>query len=414
MNVKFGTDGVRGRVGEEITEELARALGWAAVQVLGRRLALARDTRPSGPSLAAAWCAGAVMAGGEVKDLGVLPTPGLSAAIPALGLDGGVMITASHNPASDNGLKALDARGHKVGPAQRAAIEAAVAAGPPPLAAGGLERPDDAGERYIRAVLAALPHGRWLAGRTVVVDAANGAGRGLAATVVERLGARVVRTGEGDGAAINEGCGALHPDALRAAVRSAEADVGIALDGDGDRGAVVLADGTELDGDAILWLCATGPVLVGTIMSNGGLERALAGRGIRFERAAVGDANVAERMVATGALVGGEPSGHVLFADALPTADGLVAALRAIHPDPRGVAGRLAGFTRDPQVNTSARVPGARVAAVTERVRALEAAGARVVVRASGTEPVVRVMVEHPDAKVAEEGARVLREGLLG
>jgi phosphoglucosamine mutase len=412
MKVKFGTDGVRGAYGDEITEALATALGWAAVRVLGPRLALARDTRPSGASLASAWAAGAAMAGGEVQDLGVLPTPGLSALVVELGLDGGAMITASHNPAADNGVKLVDRRGEKIDAAARTAVEASVAEGPPPLAGGRLDRPTDAGDRYVRAVLAALPRGAWLKGRTLVVDTANGAARGLAGRVVEGLGGRVIPRGDGDGARINDGCGALHPEGLIVAVRDAGADAGVALDGDGDRGVAVLSDGTVLDGDAILWLCAEGDVVVGTIMSNGGLERGLLERGVRLERAAVGDANVAARMVQTGARVGGEPSGHVLFSDALPTADGLVTALRALHPDPRGVSARLAGFVRDPQLHAAVRVPGDRVKGVAGMIEALRGEGARVVVRASGTEPVVRVMVEHPDAAFAADAVRRLVAGL--
>jgi phosphoglucosamine mutase len=409
----FGTDGLRGRANVDITPELAMALGNALVSVLGPTIAVARDTRPSGPMLAAATVAGITAAGGEAVDLGVLPTGGLSALVPRLGLSGGVMVTASHNPAADNGLKAVDKTGAKLDGAPLAAVEALL--GTPLVhadAPGGVRTLGDAGERYVAAVLDVVPRGRWLAGHTIVVDTANGAAIGLAGRVLGALGARVVALGDGNGERINAGCGAMHPAALVAAVAAHGASAGIALDGDGDRGVLVTADGQVLDGDDLLWLCARGEVVVGTIMSNGGLEAGLAGRGIRLVRTPVGDVHVANAMRAEGAHVGGEPSGHVLFADALPTADGLVATLRALAPDPAALAARVATLPRFEQVNLAVKVGAARVPHTDPVAAELRAVGARVVVRPSGTEPVVRLMVEHADATVARDGLERLRVAL--
>lgn len=394
----FGTDGIRGRANRDIGPELAMALGNALVRVLGPRIAVGTDTRPSGPMLEAACLAGICAAGGEAVRLGVLPTSGVSALVAELGLDGGVMITASHNPAADNGLKALDGTGRKLGKEGREAVQALLDA---PLlhadAPGAIRDVADAGDRYVRAVLAAVPAGRWLAGRTIVLDAANGAATGLAGRVLVALGARVVALGDGPGSRINDGCGALHPEAMVAAVREGHADAGLALDGDADRVVCCDAEGRLLDGDHLLWLCAEGDVVVGTIMSNGGLEASLAARGIRLVRTPVGDAHLAAAMRQTGARVAAEPSGHVLLADGLPTGDGLLAGLRALYPDPRALSARLAGLTMRAQAHAAVPVPAARAAACDAAAEPLREEGARVVVRPSGTEPVVRVMVEHDD-----------------
>ncbi len=438
----FGTDGLRGRANVDIVPELAMALGNALVVVLGSaggprgladggttdvasggvasgggvvRVAVARDTRPSGPMLVAATIAGITTAGGEAVDLGVLPTAGLSALVARLGLAGGVMVTASHNAAADNGLKAVDATGGKLDEPTRVRVEARL--GEPLVHAdvpGGVRHLGDAGERYVAAVLDAVPRGRWLAGHTIALDTANGAATGLAGRVLGALGARVVTLGDGDGAAINHRCGAMHPEALVEAVRASGATAGIALDGDGDRGVLVTGQGDVLDGDALIWLCATGTVAVGTVMSNGGLEAGLRARGIQLVRTPVGDAFVAAAMREHGATVGGEPSGHVLFADGLPTADGLVATLRALHPDPSTVGARVAELPRFAQLNLAVKVDPVRIARTADVATTLRSEGARVVVRASGTEPVVRLMVEHADAEVARAGLERLRGVLVG
>ncbi|MDP2306976.1 MAG: phosphoglucosamine mutase [Pseudomonadota bacterium] len=411
----FGTDGIRGRANVDIGPQIAMALGNALVAVLGPRIAVARDTRPSGPMLVAATIAGITTAGGEAVDLGVLPTSGLSALVARLGLSGGVMVTASHNPPADNGLKAVGSTGAKLTEAERRSVEARLGGALDHAAIpGGVTVVTDAGERYVAAVLDVVPRGRWLLGHTVAIDSANGAAAGLAGRVLVALGARVITLGDGAGGAINVGCGAMAPDALVATVAAHEASAGIALDGDGDRGVLVTAEGAVLDGDALLWLCAEGEVVVGTIMSNGGLEAGLAARGIELLRTPVGDAHVAAAMRETGAAVGGEPSGHVLFADGLPTADGLVATLRALHPDPRGLAARLSGLPRFAQLNLAVKIAPARIPVTDSIASALRSDGARVVVRASGTEPVVRLMVEHADPEVARVGLEQLRSALIG
>jgi phosphoglucosamine mutase len=274
-----------------------------------------------------------------------------------------------------------------------------------------VERGSSLGYRVaILDALAGREGAKWLAGNRVVIDTANGAGTLHASRVLEALGAEVVAIGDGEGDRINEGCGALHPEAMVEAVRTHGAIAGIGLDGDGDRIAVCDATGRVLDGDAILWLCATDPtrdvgdVVVGTVMTNGGLEEALAARGIRMVRTPVGDTHVAEEMRRIGAKLGGEPSGHILFADGLPTADGLLAGLRALHPDPATLSERLAGLTLHPQVHAAVKVGRDRIPRCEAEIASLRQAGARVIVRGSGTEPVVRVMVEYPDLQVAAAG----------
>ncbi len=406
--MKFGTDGLRGRANTEIGAELALRLGNAAASTLGPRVAVAMDTRPSGPMLEAAVVAGVAAAGGRALRCGVLPTPGLSALVAELDADAGIMITASHNPARDNGLKVLARGGGKLEAAGRAALERALGeALVNATEVGGVEVVANAQERYVAAVLAAARGpGRWLTGHTVVVDTANGAATGIAGRVLAALGARVIAIGDGRGDAINAGVGAVHPEAMVAAVRSHGAAAGIALDGDADRVVLCDATGRIVDGDGILYLLGAGSSVVGTIMSNAGLERALAARGTRLVRAAVGDANVADAMRAHAASLGAEPSGHVLFADGLPTGCGLLAALRALAPDPSTLAARLADYR--PTFQAHAVGPRKALDGLAAAIAELEVDGARVVARPSGTEPVVRLMVEHDDARRARSGVDTL------
>lgn len=387
--MRFGTDGLRGEAGVVVTEAVAAAVGNAAVRALGPDVWLARDPRQSGPALLQAAAEGVRAAGGRATVIGVLPTPGLSARVRDEGADAGIMITASHNPPKDNGLKVLARGGGKLDGKALAALEAAL--GAPATAGGGSLRELPGEAAYVETLLRALPAGASLAGRTVLFDGARGAGQWVGGEVLSRLGARVI-TFEGED--INVGCGAVHPEPAASRLIETGADVGLALDGDGDRVALIDGAGRVLDGDAILWLCRHGPTMVGTVMTNLGLERALAREGIGLIRTPVGDAHVAEAMRVHGCAVGGEPSGHLLFAAGPPTADALYAGLLALTRHP-GL--ELAGYTPCAQAHTAVR----NVTLPSLDLGFVEEAGARAVVRPSGTEPVVRVMVEHEDAALA-------------
>ncbi len=392
MTIRFGTDGVRGEAGTVVTETLAAQVGRAAVAALGPDLWLARDTRASGPALLAATAEGVRAAGGRASVLGVLPTPGLSLRVQAEGAAGGLMVTASHNPPGDNGLKVLGRGGRKLDEASLKRLEAALA-DPASDGGGGGVRECEGEQAYVESLVAALPPGRWLAGRRVLFDGARGAAARVGPELLQRLGADVVVF---EGEDINVGCGAVHPEHAAAAMRRSGCHVAVAVDGDGDRIALVAADGNVLDGDAILWLCRRGPGMVGTVMTNLGLERALAGEGIVLERTDVGDAHVAAAMRSSGFPLGGEPSGHLLFAEGPPTADALFAGLMALHRRPDL---SLDGYR--PCAQAHAAVRGARM--VPLDLGFVDSARARVVVRASGTEPLVRVMIEHDDPALAGE-----------
>lgn len=427
----FGTDGIRGRVNRDVTAPLAMALGSAVTRELGPRVAVAHDGRPSAPMLEAALTAGIAAMGGRAVRLGRLPTPALAWLVATEGFQAGVMITASHNPVRDNGLKVFDARGEKPGAPLRARLEAALAAalsygGVPGYgdAIGRIDERADATERYAALLLSAigrLPRAR-LDGRRILVDAGNGAAFDVAPRVLTHLGAIVEILGDGDGARINESCGAVHPGALARAVVSARADGGIALDGDGDRVAVVDHTGRILDGDAILLLGvrdalergAPPAAVVGTIMTNAALDRALRAEGIALLRTPVGDSEVAMAMRTAHVPLGGEPSGHILWADGPPGADGLYAGLRALLPDPRTLGDRLGAWAPDHQAHRTLPLGAATLPTIPqELIQQLERGGARVVVRASGTEPVVRIMVEHADRGVAEGGAEEIGAALI-
>lgn len=437
----FGTDGIRDRAGEgRLTAPNVRRVG-AAIGAFARarygaavRVGVARDPRPSGPSIVAGLVEG--LAGGgafaaePVGDAGVLPTPALAWAVAAGLFDVGVMVTASHNPAPDNGIKVLLRGGRKTSPEEEAEIEArmpaaervsgAVAAGW--VAAGLVARPDVL-DRYLAAAVVRLSAGGRLDGVRLVVDCANGATRGTARRVLEALGATVATpVGSDPAGTINDRCGTEHPAAWREAVREAadgadDVAGGLAFDGDGDRVLLCDAAGEVLDGDVMLHLLALdlhgrgalpGQRVVSTSMANLGLEEVLAARGIALDRTDVGDRHVAERMRATGAVLGGEPSGHVLLAwDGALIGDGVVAgvaSLQAARRRGRTLAACRAEVPRHPHVLKSVRMarrapletPGF-AAAVAAAQASLGGAG-RVVVRYSGTEPVLRLMVEGRDA----------------
>ena len=436
----FGTDGVRGRVGRyPITPDFVLRLGYAAGQVLANRntdgahrpgVLIGKDTRNSGYMLEAALEAGFSAAGVDVFLTGPLPTPGIAYLTRALRLQAGVVISASHNPFEDNGIKFFSADGKKLPDDVEHAIEAAIDAmeGRPmqtvaPKDLGRARRIDDAAGRYIEFCKSTVPASFDLRGLKIVVDCAHGAAYHIAAEVLHELGADVVAIGNApDGVNINEGVGALHPELLASTILATGADLGIALDGDADRLVMVDAAGRAYDGDQILYAIVQerlldGPVagVVGTLMTNMALEQALKNRGVPFKRAKVGDRYVMELLAAEGWLYGGENSGHILALDRHTTGDGLVSALQVLVALKRSggtLADLLGGLVLFPQCMINVPVkPGFNwqdYAAVTTAVDASAArlgGRGRVLLRPSGTEPVLRVMVEAEDAVLSRTEA---------
>lgn len=428
----FGTDGIRGRVGQPpMTPEFALKLGWAAGCVFGRtpgaRVLVGKDTRRSGYLFESALEAGFAAAGVETCLLGPLPTPAVAYLTRAYRARAGVVISASHNPHFDNGVKFFSGEGDKLSDAVEEEIESYLGRDlscVPPESMGRARRIDDAQGRYIEFCKGAFA-GESLRGLKLVVDCANGAAYRVAPLVFDELGAQVTAIGVSpNGLNINEGCGSTHLDALQAAVLAQGADLGVALDGDGDRCLLVRADGTVVDGDEILFVLARerqrsgslrGPV-VGTVMSNFGLERAFAELDIPFERAAVGDRHVLERLRAGNGIVGGETSGHTICLDRARTGDGIITALQvleAMASSGQTLAQLVSGMSKLPQVLLNVPVSGrARdvldvvgVRVVAEAVEASLRGRGRLLLRASGTEPVVRVMVEAAEQVVAVEAA---------
>ncbi len=436
----FGTDGVRGRVGEwPITAEFMLKLGRAAGVVLrdGRRplVLIGKDTRVSGYMFEAALEAGLAAAGADVGLLGPLPTPAVAQLTRELGASAGIVISASHNPYQDNGVKFFSAGGEKLDDAVESAIEREIDANfttVAPEALGKARRVDDAVERYARFCLGTLGAPPDLSGKHIVLDCAHGATYAVAPKVFESLGARVTRIGcEPDGFNINREIGSTHPAALRGAVIEQRADLGIAFDGDGDRVQMIDRNGELADGDDLLYVLAhdwladgrlRGPV-VGTLMSNFGLERALVGAGVRFVRADVGDRYVLQQLKAHGGVLGGETSGHILCLDRASTGDGIVSALAVL--DALARAGKDLSEARDglaklPQITRNVRVTGAREAASTApvqrtlaEVREVLSGRGRVVLRPSGTEPVVRVTIEAEDADEVQALAARLADAVM-
>ena len=429
----FGTDGVRGTANREpVTPQRALALAMAAGATFNRgdhrhRVVIGKDTRLSGYMLEPALTAGFTSVGMDVMLTGPLPTPAIGMLTRSMRADLGVMISASHNPFEDNGIKLFGPDGFKLSDAVETEIEERMEAGPdadraPPAELGRARRLDDAIGRYIEFVKSAFPKELSLDGLKVVVDCAHGAAYKVAPTVLSELGAEVVPLGVApDGFNINAGCGATAPTSMQQKVVETGADLGIALDGDADR--LILADekGEIVDGDRVMgliaqsWLAAgllRGGGVVATVMSNLALQRYLEGLGIGLERTAVGDRYVLERMREGGFNLGGEQSGHIILSDYSTTGDGLIAALQVLAVVIRG--GKPASeaakiFTPLPQILKSVRID--RTAAPLENPQvklALEAgegrlgAGGRLFVRASGTEPVIRVMAEGEDPALVE------------
>lgn len=432
----FGTDGVRGRVGQyPITPDFVLRLGYAAGRVLvgrcdtgGHRpgVLIGKDTRNSGYMLEAALEAGFSAAGVDVYLVGPLPTPGIAYLTRALRLQAGVVISASHNPFEDNGIKFFSADGKKLPDDVERAIEAAIDEmdGKPmqtvaPKDLGRARRIDDAAGRYIEFCKSTVPHSFDLRGLKIVVDCAHGAAYHIAPEVLHELGADVVAIGNTpDGENINAGVGALHPESLGRQVVEARADFGIALDGDADRLVMIDASGRAYDGDQILYAIVQdrlldGPVagVVGTLMTNMALERALVSAGVPFKRAKVGDRYVMEMLAAEGWLFGGENSGHILALDRHTTGDGLVSALQvlvALKRSGQSLAGLLGALRLYPQTMINVPVsPGfnwQQHAVIQRAISAAEqrlAGRGRVLLRPSGTEPVLRVMVEAEDLSLS-------------
>jgi len=416
----FGTDGVRGTVGADpMSAEFALRLASAAAQVLvpeGGKVLIGKDTRVSGYMFESALEAGFVAAGVDVMLIGPLPTPGIANLTQAFECDLGVVISASHNPYDDNGIKFFDGRGAKLSDDVEQRIEALLAN--PAITRessrlGRAVRIDTALERYQEFCRSTFPDDLDLDGVKIVFDGANGAGYKVGPRTLNELGANVITIGcSPNGMNINHECGSTHPELLQKTVAAVEAAVGIALDGDGDRVVMVDDKGNIVDGDQLLYVLATarkaeggltGPV-VGTVMSNLGLEHALRRHDIAFRRAAVGDRYVLEELRVSGGVIGGETSGHLICLDKTTTGDGLVVALQVLavmQHTGKSLSELTAGMSRYPQtminVKTTRRVNPDDVpaiqAAVVEAEGELEESG-RVVLRASGTEPVIRVMVE--------------------
>ncbi|MDR1887785.1 MAG: phosphoglucosamine mutase [Zoogloeaceae bacterium] len=438
----FGTDGVRGKVGEfPITPEFALKLGYAAGKVLvsqydlplgGRPAVLiGKDTRISGYLLEAALESGFSAAGVDVCLVGPLPTPGVAYLARALRLQAGVVISASHNPYDDNGIKFFSADGAKLPDATEQAIEAELENPVSCVASahlGRARRMDDARGRYIEFCKSAFPNDLNLRGLKLVVDCAHGAAYHVAPDVFHELGAEVISIGcQPDGLNINCEVGATHPETLAEAVKAEGADIGIALDGDGDRLMMADAGGAIYDGDQLLYVIIADRIaqgqpvagVVGTLMSNLALEHALAKLAIPFERAQVGDRYVVEKLLGKGWLLGGENSGHLLCLDKHSTGDGIIAALQVLaalkRQQGRPAAEILGALRLYPQklinVKMQKACPWRENAAIAAAVAAAEkrlAGQGRVLLRASGTEPLLRVMVEGRDRGAVEAEAATL------
>ena len=444
----FGTDGIRGRAGEPpLDRATVTALAVHLAATLrekagdGPLVVLGGDTRESTPEICR-WLAEGLTAGGaRVRYAGVIPTPGVAFLTKDLGAACGAVVSASHNPYPDNGIKLIDPQGFKWSEEDEAALERRLEADPSPLASsspwdGDLPVEPELRERYLRHLAATVPGDRPLAGLKVILDAGNGAASDYAGKLFGRLGANVTLLhAEPDGRNVNDGCGSTAPGEMAARVVAEGADLGAAFDGDADR--CILADeqGEVRDGDAILYLWSIflrdrGELapqrIVATTMSNLGLERALAREGIGIERCGVGDRYVVEAMQRNGILLGGEQSGHIVQSRLSSTGDGLLTAAQVawlVHQAGRPLSELLAGFRRYPQVLQNVRVARKpdllqvpRVAATARTVEERLGEDGRLVLRYSGTEPLARVMIEGPDQawieSLAGELAGVISEEL--
>lgn len=441
----FGTDGVRGLANEFLTAELALSLASAAADVLGAaegrtKVVVGRDPRASGEMLENAVVAGLTAAGADVIRVGVLPTPAVAFLTGTLNANFGVMLSASHNPMPDNGIKLFAAGGHKLPDSVEDAIEKQMLAGPAQRPTGShIGRVSDhhiGGGEYVEHLLTSLggADARPLEGLKIVVDCANGAASSVAADAYRRAGAEVVTIhATPDGLNINADCGSTHLGDLIRAVREVSADAGIAHDGDADRCLAVDAQGNVVDGDHIIAILAlglksrgalVGDTVVATVMANLGFTLAMRAAGITVVHTGVGDRYVLEAMHANGYILGGEQSGHVILSDHATTGDGLLTALHLLAEVARTgttLAQAAAVVDKLPQVlvnvkgvDKQAAAQSSAVAAAVTSAEALLGETGRVLLRPSGTEPVVRVMVEAPTLAQAEEVAAGLAEVLRG
>lgn len=435
----FGTDGIRGLVGESpITPDFVLKLGWACGRVFARSLKgkgrcsvlIGKDTRVSGYMFESALEAGLVAAGVDVKLLGPMPTPAVALMTRSQNADAGIVISASHNPYYDNGIKFFSAGGAKLPDEIELAIEAEL---DEPLVCvpsheiGKVLRMVDAAGRYIEFCKSTVPEGFSLRGMRVAVDCAHGATYHIAPSVLSELGAEVIPIGvTPDGFNINEGVGSTSMDLLAETVRSRDCDLGIAYDGDGDRVLFLDGDGQTVDGDQLLYVIALHRLrsgnsdagVVGTLMSNLGLELALREEGLQFVRAKVGDRYVKEMMVAQGWHLGGESSGHIICSDVTTTGDGIVSSLQvllALQSMDMSLREMVERMPLLPQTMINVRMPsGAKIDDCPEIADAVKGAESslgedgRVLLRPSGTEPVVRVMVEGRDAQHVDDLCQTL------
>jgi phosphoglucosamine mutase len=434
----FGTDGIRGQVGSDpMTVDFALRLASAAARVLAPRggtVLIGKDTRVSGYMFESALEAGFVASGVDVLLTGPLPTPAIAVLTKQFGADFGIVISASHNPYYDNGIKFFDAEGEKLSDELEEAIEKGLEETPitrESRALGQAKTASTALGEYMDFCKGTIPADMGLEDFKIVVDASHGAGYKAAPRVMSDLGADVVPVGcSPNGRNINEGCGSMRPDLLKLTVTGVRAHVGMALDGDGDRVVMVDERGTLVDGDQLLYVIACdrleskalrGPV-VGTVMSNLGLEVALRERGVKFERAKVGDRYVLALLKERGGILGGETSGHVLCLDRTTTGDGLITALQVLavmRRTGRSLSELASGMRQFPQVLLNVKVarrsdptldPGVRKAVGIAEAKLGERG--RVVLRASGTEPVIRVMVEGEDGREVSTLADELAESV--
>ncbi|MCX8649881.1 phosphoglucosamine mutase [Gilliamella sp. B2776] len=435
----FGTDGIRGKVGEyPITPDFALKLGWAAGRILAKdgvkKVLIGKDTRISGYMLESALEAGFASAGVATAFTGPMPTPAIAYLTRTFRADAGVVISASHNPFYDNGIKFFSTEGKKLDDAIESEIEAQLEKEIDCVESkqlGRASRITDAAGRYIEFCKSTFDHDLSLAGLKIVVDCANGATYHIAPKVLRELGANVIKIGcEPDGVNINENCGATDVKALTKSVLEEKADLGFALDGDGDRIIMVDHKGNKIDGDLIIYIIAREALrqgqlkggVVGTLMSNIGLEIALKNLGIQFVRAKVGDRYVLEKMLEKNWRLGAENSGHVLLLDKTTTGDGIIAGLQVLAAMVRNdmsLADLCSGMTMLPQILINVRFSGKHDPLTNSNVKlAIKQAEkqlgihGRVLIRKSGTEPLIRVMVEGSNSAEVQKLAEQISEAV--